>query len=478
MDKPAIGDAVSQPCITAESLGSPAFKSDYGLRYAYIAGAMYKGISSPAMVIALGRADLLGYLGTGGMRFAEIEAAIQQIQSALPNRRPYGLNLLYNPAQPAEEMRLVDLYLRYQVRHIEAAAYMQITPALVRFRLSGLHRDAAGRLIANHRILAKISRPEVAEAFMRPAPKALVQALLTAGRITSDQAEFSQTVPMSEDICVEADSGGHTDQGVAYALMPTMRRLGEEIMREYGYAAPLRIGAAGGIGTPEAAMAAFMLGADFILTGSINQCSVEAGTSDEVKNLLQDMNVQDTDYAPAGDMFELGAKVQVLKKGVFFPSRANKLYALYQHHDSLDALDPKIRTLLEKKYFKRSFESVWAETKRYYQQTNPRELEKAARLPKHKMALIFKWYFVHSTRLAMRGSEEQRVDYQVPTGPALGAFNQWVKGTDLASWRNRHVVDMADKLMQGAAVVFNRRIAQLISQTPAVAAATIRRKSQ
>ena len=61
-----------------------------------------------------------------------------------------------------------------------------------------------------------------------------------------------------------------------------------------------------------------------------------------------------------------------------------------------------------------------------------------ADLPKHKMALIFKWYFVHSTRLAMRGSEEQRVDYQVPTGPALGAFNQWVKGTDLASWRNRH----------------------------------------
>lgn len=62
-------------------------------------------------------------------------------------------------------------------------------------------------------------------------------------------------------------------------------------------------------------------GADFIITGSVNQCSVEAATSDEVKDLLQHINIQDTDYAPAGDMFEQGAKVQVLRRGVFFRSR-------------------------------------------------------------------------------------------------------------------------------------------------------------
>lgn len=53
------------------------------------------------------------------------------------------------------------------------------------------------------------------------------------------------------------------------------------------------------------------------MTGSINQCTVEAGTSDDVKDLLQQLNIQDTDYAPAGDMFEMGAKIQVMKKGVF-----------------------------------------------------------------------------------------------------------------------------------------------------------------
>ena len=47
-----------------ETLGSLEFKQEYGLKYAYVAGAMYKGISSPEMIIALGKQALLGYLGT------------------------------------------------------------------------------------------------------------------------------------------------------------------------------------------------------------------------------------------------------------------------------------------------------------------------------------------------------------------------------------------------------------------------------
>ncbi len=49
-------------------------------------------------------------------------------------------------------------------------------------------------------------------------------------------------------------------------------------------------------------------------------------------------NIQDTDYAPAGDMFEIGAKVQVLKKGVFFPARAGKLFMLYKHYNALEEI--------------------------------------------------------------------------------------------------------------------------------------------
>lgn len=70
--------------------------------------------------------------------------------------------------------------------------------------------------------------------------------------------------------------------------------LKDRFMAKFHYDKSIRIGAAGGIGTPEAAASAFILGADFIMMGSINQCTVEAGTSDLVKDLLQDMNIQDT----------------------------------------------------------------------------------------------------------------------------------------------------------------------------------------
>jgi trans-AT polyketide synthase, acyltransferase and oxidoreductase domains len=39
------------------------------------------------------------------------------------------------------------------------------------------------------------------------------------------------------------------------------------------------IGLAGGMGTPFAVAAAFVMGADYVLTGSVNQACVEAGTS-------------------------------------------------------------------------------------------------------------------------------------------------------------------------------------------------------
>jgi len=250
---------------------------------------------------------------------------------------------------------------------------------------------------------------------------------------------------------------------VALALLPAMILLRDSLMARYRYEKRIRVGAAGGIGTPHAAAAAFMMGADFILTGSINQCTQEAGTSDAVKDLLQEINVQDTAYAPAGDMFELGAKVQVARRGLFFAARANKLYELYQRHGALEEIDARTRAQIEEKYFKRSFEDVWRETRAYYQTAMPQKMHEIESNPKQKMALIFKWYFVHTTRLAMHGVNEQKVDYQIHCGPALGAFNQWVQDTELRVWRNRRVADLGKRIMNGTAELMNARFAALTS---------------
>jgi trans-AT polyketide synthase/acyltransferase/oxidoreductase domain-containing protein len=449
--------------ITAESLGSQEFKQAYHLKYAYITGAMVKGIASKELVVKMGKAGLMGFFGTGGMKLPKIEEAIQFIQRELNDGQAYGMNFLHNPENPQLEEDTIDLYLKYGIKNLEAAAFMQITPALVRYRLQGLKRDSNGNVSTPHKIIAKLSRPEIAQVFLSPAPERLVTKLLETKQISAEQAKLAKEIPMADDLCVEADSGGHTDMGIMPVLLPTIIRQRNELMNQYQYAKRVRVGAAGGIGTPEAAATAFVLGADFILTGSINQCTVEAGTSEAAKEILQQLNVQDTDYAPAGDMFELGAKVQVVRKGVFFPARANKLYDLYRHYNSLDEIDDKTKKQIQDKYFHRSFEEVYAETKAYYLQTRPEVIEKAERHPKHKMALIFKWYFVHSMRLAAQGSLEQKVDYQIHCGPAMGAFNQWVKGTALENWQNRHVDEIAEKLMQETAELLNQRFQSFIN---------------
>jgi trans-AT polyketide synthase/acyltransferase/oxidoreductase domain-containing protein len=91
----------------------------------------------------------------------------------------------------------------------------------------------------------------------------------------------------------------------------------------------------------------------------------------------------------------------------------------------------------------------------------PEAIEKAERDPKQKMALIFRWYFVHSHRLAFKGDPDNKVDYQIHCGPALGSFNQWVKGTPQEHWQNRHVDEIADMLMRGAADLLNLRFREM-----------------
>jgi trans-AT polyketide synthase, acyltransferase and oxidoreductase domains len=457
--------------VLPEHLGSSGFRSRHRLTYSYLAGSMYKGIASKELVVRMGQAGLLGFLGIGGLKRERIEADLLYIQRELRDQGVYGLNLLASPMQPELEESTVDLYLRLNMPRIEAAAFTQVTAALVLYRVKGLRQNRDGTIHIPNRILAKVSRPEVAQQFLSPPPDTLLQRLVESRRINNLEMQLARRLPMADEICVEADSAGHTDRGVLHTLLPVMLRLRDQVVRERDYPIAVYVGAAGGLGTPEAIAAAFILGADFVLTGSINQCTVEAGTSETVKDLLQEANVQDTDIVPAGDMFEFGAKVQVFKKGLLFPARAKKLYDLYRQFESLEQLDEQTRAQLEKRYFKRSFDEIFAETKERYRRVAPEAIERAERDPKYKMALVFRWYFVHTNRLALQGDPTEKVDYQIHCGPALGAFNQWVNGTDLENWRCRHVDEIARRLMRGAARLLSERFRALggsaVSESPA-----------
>ena len=447
--------------VSPDQLGSARFRDAYGVRYAYVAGSMYHGVASTEMVAAMGRAGLLGFFGAGGLPVAEVDAAITRLQHEPGVGGRYGVNLLCTLDNPALEEQLVDLFLRRGVRFVEAAAYPHLTPPLVRWRYTGARLSDGHMPVAPNQVLAKASRPEVAEAFMSPAPERLVAGLLSAGQLTAEEAEVARRLPVAQDICVECDSAGHTDRGNPLTLLPAMLRLRDEMTRRHGYAHPVRMGAAGGLGCPEALAVAFLLGADFVVTGSINQCTVQAGTSDVVKDILASLDVSDTAYAPAGDMFEIGAVVQVARKGTLFPARAGRLFQVYRQHRSWAEVSEQVRATIEGEYFGRAFEDVWAETRAYLARRHPDELARAERDERRRMALVFRWYFRHSSDVALAGDKDARVDYQIHCGPAMGAFNRWVAGTDIADWHVRDVADIAERLMCASADLLGERLSSL-----------------
>jgi PfaD family protein len=438
------------PAVSPSGLGSASFLSEHNVRYAYIAGAMANGIASEDLVIAMGKAQLLSFFGAGGLHPRRVEQAIQKIQRELKDL-PYGFNLLHNPFEPSLEESTVELYLKYGVQRVSASAYLGLTPYVVHYRLKGLYINSRGQVEARNHIFAKVSRSEVARAFMAPAPLSMVEELLNSGKINTAEAELSQKIPMASDITAEADSGGHTDQRPLVTMLPTFLNLRDQAMNQYQYQSPIRVGCGGGISTPQSVIAAFSMGAAYVLTGSVNQMCKEAGTSQAVKVMLANMEPHDVIMAPAADMFEMGVKLQVLRKGSMFPMRSQKLYQCYQNYSSLEEIPQKERHFLEAHIFQKSLEEVWNETVEFFTDRDPSQLEKAKKDPKHRMALVFRWYLGKSSLWAIQGDPDRKMDYQVWAGPATGAFNEWAKGTPLESIEQRTVTAVAEQLMSDAA---------------------------
>ena len=69
------------------------------------------------------------------------------------------------------------------------------------------------------------------------------------------------------------------------------------------------------------------------------------------------------------------------------------------------------------------------------------------------MALVFRWYLGLSSKWAIWGEAPRRLDYQIWCGPAMGAFNDWVRGSFLEAPANRTVVQIALNLLEGAAAI-------------------------
>ena len=454
--------SVTIPPISPEDLGSAAFKRSHGCKYALMSGAMANGIASVELVRSMVRAGFVGAFGAAGLGLPEVKKAVDQLTYDLGDAPGWGVNLIHNPSEPALEWAIADTLVKSRVKLVEASAYLNISTAIVYYRASGLRRDVAtGEIVSGHRVIGKVSRVEVARRFLAPPPDTMLAELVRDGHITAEQAELARQVPLADDLTAEADSGGHTDNQPAIVLYPTIIALRDELSRAFPAVAKVRVGAAGGISTPHAVAGALTMGADYLVTGSINQACLESGSSDIVRKMLAETRQAEVTMAPAADMFEMGVKVQVLKRGTLFAMRAHKLYELYRAHESLESLPEKERINLEKTVFKKPIDQVWTETEEFFRHRDPEQLVRAAKDSKYRMALVFRWYLGQSSRWANRGVSDRTMDYQVWCGPAMAAFNDWARDSFLDDPAQRTAPLVNLNLLYAASVLLRARIGQL-----------------
>ena len=437
-----------------EWLGNRSFLEKHQLRFAYVGGAMARGIASAELVIQLAKHGMMGFFGSAGLSLRVVEEELKKIERSLgPDKLPFGANLIHTPEQADLERNIVELYLKHDVRKISASAFMKMTPSIVYYGAKGLSEEN-GLVKRRQQIFAKISRIETAQQFMNPPSEKILQSLLNEGLLNEKEVALARKIPVATNIIIESDSGGPTDNRPLGSLFPAIQDLRNRVQKQRQYQEEIFLGAAGGMGTPNSIASAFSLGADFVVIGSVHQACVESGLSHQGKQMLAEAGVADIAMTPSADMFQLGVKVQVLKRGTMMAPRGSTLYQLYRDYDSMEDIPEEIRLKIEKDLFRMPLSEVWAQTKSYFQDIEPEQIKMAEDNPKHKMALVFRWYLGKSSQWPIQGTDDRKFDYQIWCGPAMGAFNQWTKGTFLESPDERKVGQVALNLMEGAAAVF------------------------
>jgi PfaD family protein len=168
--------------------------------------------------------------------------------------------------------------------------------------------------------------------------------------------------------------------------------------------------------------------------------------------MLAEARQADVTMAPAADMFEMGVRVQVLKRGTMFALRARKLYDYFSRYAAWEDIPTADREMIERDYFKCDFETEWQQTCQFFSERDPRQIERAEKDSHHRLALVFRAYLGKSSKWANVGDAARQMDFQIWCGPAIGAFNQWVEGSFLENPENRECVAVALNLLTGAAV--------------------------
>jgi nitronate monooxygenase len=228
---------------------------------------MAGGPTTPALVVAAGRAGSIGFLAAG---YKSVDAVAAELDVLGSSGLPYGINLFVPSPQPPDPNALE----RYRVElQSEADRYGVDLPPL------RLHDDDA--FDAKARLTVDASPPLVSFTFGIP-PQRLVRALKSAGStvlVTVTDAEEAQAgVAVGADALVvqggEAGAHSATTRPDRY----TGTRRVRDVLREVQGAVDVPLVAAGGVGTAADVAALLDAGAVAVQAGTRFLAADEAGT--------------------------------------------------------------------------------------------------------------------------------------------------------------------------------------------------------
>ena len=324
---------------------------------------------------------------------------------------------------------------------------MALTPAVVRYAAAGCSRDADGRIVRRApRVRQGLARRRWRARFLAPAPAEMLDALVARraahrrrrrelarrraggrghhrrGRLRRPhrQPAARRAVPDHPRRCATSSSAKH-----GYDAADPRRRGGRP--RHAGARSPRRSRWARPTCSPARS----------------TRPRVESGSSDDgARRCWPQAELADVTMAPAADMFEMGVKVQVLKRGTMFADARRQALRALRGAPGLEAHPGRrARAQLEKDDVPRAASTqIWADTPATSGSSATRARSTRGRA--RPASTGWRWCSAGTSaspaRWANAGEPTAALDYQIWCGPAMGAFNAWAAGSFLADPAQPH----------------------------------------
>ncbi|MFI1758663.1 ACP S-malonyltransferase [Streptomyces sp. NPDC020571] len=422
--------------VTRERLGSPRFRERYGTDLAWLVSGTGDGAVGDEVCRAARAAGLAACTDP-------VPGAPRQESLDRAGRHGWGIGL--RPGADADEQ--VTALLAHEVRYVEVGHPHGPDAALVRFRFTGAHRRPGGAPVAVRHVLARVTGPDQAAAFLRPPAPALLDELVGTGALSAREADVARELPVASDLAVQHPGGWHDDGADACQLLPALVALatwspGPE---------PVHVGLCGVVGTPEQAATAFALGAAFLVSTSLTACAPQARLADPLKDTLARAGDDDVTWAPTERHASLGVLARVVRRGTLFPARAGLLYRLLREHRYFaDVPEPRRRHVEEHLLGGPA--------------TEPPADARADGRP--RTADVFRRYVRETARRTPAGDPLRPLDHQLPCDPDLTHFNRAAAGTPLAAWTARTPAAVAGHLLTNAAELLTERAPERAETRP------------